>query len=108
MDENKIGKCVNIEKHVAAAYLAEFAMARWLGIEALNFIIALENVERAPFHDRNDRHGSTADIRAVCAKAVMNLKGRLGVLKANRIINASAFTRYGQIATSHMHLLRYV
>jgi len=64
MDENKIGKCVNIEKHVAAAYLAEFAMARWLGIEALNFIIALENLERAPFHDRNDRHGSTADIRA--------------------------------------------
>lgn len=94
MDEHKIGESVNIEKHVTATNFAKFAMARWLGIEILNFVIALRNFKRDLLHYSNDGYGSATDIGAVCAKTVMNLIGRLAEFKTNRIVRAAAPTCY--------------
>ena len=93
MDEHKIGECVDVEKHVTATNLAEFAMARWFGIKILNLVIALENFKCIFLHYGDDRHGSATNIRAVCAKTVMNLKGRLAVFKADRIVGTAAPAR---------------
>lgn len=88
MDEYIIREGVNIEKHVAATNHAESAMARWLSIKILNFIIALKNLERPSFYYSNDGHGSATNIRAVCTKAVMNFKRRFAVFKTNWVVSA--------------------
>lgn len=106
MDEYEIMKGIDVKKHVATADPAKPAMASWLGVEVLNLVGPLKDLERLLFHDCDNRHRPAAGIRTIRAQAVVNFIRELVVFESHWVVTASAFTRNREIAGSHVQLLQ--